>query len=263
MGKQQVDAHRRILLKSLIGGGVMLLSGLPWRPGAAWPGAGTARAAETAADRPITAQGVRKTQGMVTINGLAATIGAVVKPGDTVVTGPDSMVIFVMEDATLMLRASTRLTVEGRRKTPEDLRVDRLGLSSGAMSGVFGPGERTIQTPTAVAAIRGTGIYVEAEAHLTYVCPCYGTIDIASRAAPETILRLETRHHEQPHYIFASEARRLIVPAPMINHTDAELILLESMVGRKPPFALPNAASGPGAGADKGAAKPPAKTGGY
>jgi hypothetical protein len=28
----------------------------------------------------------------------------------------------------------------------------------------------------------------------------------------------------------------MIEPAPVINHTDAELVLLESLVGRKVPF---------------------------
>jgi hypothetical protein len=28
----------------------------------------------------------------------------------------------------------------------------------------------------------------------------------------------------------------MVAPAPMINHTDAELELLESLVGRQPPF---------------------------
>ena len=29
----------------------------------------------------------------------------------------------------------------------------------------------------------------------------------------------------------------MLMSAPVINHTDAELTLLESLVGRKPPFA--------------------------
>jgi hypothetical protein len=29
---------------------------------------------------------------------------------------------------------------------------------------------------------------------------------------------------------------RMIEPAPVVNHTDAELILLESLVGRQVPF---------------------------
>ena len=49
---------------------------------------------------------------------------------------------------------------------------------------------------------------------------------------------VKTRHHESPRYIYKSVQGdgRLIAGAPVINHTDEELILLESLVHRKPPF---------------------------
>jgi hypothetical protein len=34
----------------------------------------------------------------------------------------------------------------------------------------------------------------------------------------------------------ATSGGELIVPAPVINHTDSELILIEELVGRIPPF---------------------------
>ena len=56
---------------------------------------------------------------------------------------------------------------------------------------------------------------------------------IAQPAAAETVT---TRHHEAPRYIMAAGAPQMVMAAPVINHTDAELILLESLVGRQPPF---------------------------
>src|SRR5260221_424234 len=44
-----------------------------------------------------------------------------------------------------------------------------------------------------------------------------------------------TRHHESPRYIYGDGRKRAIVPASVANHTDSELILLESLVGRSPP----------------------------
>ena len=35
----------------------------------------------------------------------------------------------------------------------------------------------------------------------------------------------------------AMGAPQMLMQAPVINHTDAELTLLESLTGRKPPFA--------------------------
>jgi len=47
---------------------------------------------------------------------------------------------------------------------------------------------------------------------------------------------VRTLHHEQPRYIMAQGAPQMIMPAPVVNHTDAELVFLESLVGREPPF---------------------------
>ena len=53
------------------------------------------------------------------------------------------------------------------------------------------------------------------------------------RKAAETV---RTKHHDQPRYVYARGAPRMIEKAPMINHTDAELVMLEALVGRKVPF---------------------------
>jgi len=47
-----------------------------------------------------------------------------------------------------------------------------------------------------------------------------------------------TERHDAPRYIYAS-GEQLIVKAPMINHTDDELFMLEALVGRMPGFFSP------------------------
>tara|TARA_B100000579_G_C22492107_1_gene692881 strand:+ start:476 stop:718 length:243 start_codon:yes stop_codon:yes gene_type:complete len=54
---------------------------------------------------------------------------------------------------------------------------------------------------------------------------------IDSQEINETVTNL---YHDQPRYIYSIEKR--IDPAPVINHSYQELILLESLVGRIPPF---------------------------
>ena len=44
-----------------------------------------------------------------------------------------------------------------------------------------------------------------------------------------------TKKHDAPRYIYAS-GEQLIVKAPVINHTDDELFMLEALVGRMPSF---------------------------
>jgi hypothetical protein len=53
---------------------------------------------------------------------------------------------------------------------------------------------------------------------------------------PKAAETVRTTHHDQPRYIYRSGMPKPIEHAPVVNHTDAELILLESTVGRKVPF---------------------------
>jgi hypothetical protein len=178
-------------------------------------------------------QGVRKVEGRVSVNGVTARIGDSVQIGDTVQTGPDGMVIFVVETAVFLLREATRLELN-REKIDEQSSMDVIRLLKGKMLGVFSRRRRKkLITATAVVGIRGSGAYAETTPTLTYFCTCYGRAQISAAADPSSVETVKTRHHEAPRYIDASGS---ITPAAVINHTDAELILLESMVGRKPPF---------------------------
>jgi hypothetical protein len=178
-------------------------------------------------------QGVRKINGRVTVNGAEAHIGDPVKIGDRVQTGPDGMVIFVVETAVFLLREATRLELN-REKIDEQSSMDVIRLLEGKMLGVFSRRRsKKLITATAVVGIRGSGAYAETTPDLTYFCTCYGRAQISAAADPSIRETVKTRHHEAPRYI---ESSGRITPAAVINHTDAELILLESMVGRKPPF---------------------------
>jgi len=183
-------------------------------------------------------QGIQKIQGEVKINGIPAEIGALVKTGDVITTGPKSYAVFVIDRSAYLVRDNTRL--EFSSETSDQYKekiVNILRLINGKMLSVFGRRRRKIFTTTAVAGIRGTGIYLEAEPERTYICTCYGLVDIQSKAAPEVKETVKTSYHESPRYVYASGADQLIAKAPVINHTDAELIMLEGLVQRKPPFA--------------------------
>ncbi|MGE0083250.1 MAG: hypothetical protein AB7S75_02385 [Desulfococcaceae bacterium] len=182
-------------------------------------------------------QGFNEIKGDVRLNGIPAQVGAVVKYGDTVTTGqPESRAVFVVGQDAYLLRENTH--VEIRSADMKEQTADFLRVVRGKMLAVFGKGNKRIEMPTAIAGIRGTGMYTEAEPERTYICTCYGVFDIHPVNKPEQGEHLIARHHEYPRYIYASgDTQKIISPAPMINHTDAELILLESLVGRKPPFA--------------------------
>jgi len=77
---------------------------------------------------------------------------------------------------------------------------------------------------------------VESAADKTYVCTCYGEAELVPLADPGAGETVRTRHHEQPRYILPKGAPQMMLKAPVINHTDAELAMLESLVGRGVPF---------------------------
>ena len=179
-------------------------------------------------------RGVAQVQGDVRINGEPAKPGMALRPGDAVTTGNDALLVAVVGRDAYLLRADSQLELEaGRRKgIPGVLRV-----VTGALLGVFASGEpKEVRTGSASIGIRGTAVYVENEPGRTYVCTCYGRARLAPAGDPKAAETVRTKHHDQPRYIYPKGAPRKIEKAPVVNHADAELVMLEALVGRKVPF---------------------------
>ncbi len=175
-------------------------------------------------------QGVRTVRGDMRINGKPAEVGTLVRPGDAIVLADGALATFVVGEDAFLMRGNSRAELIG-----SGLLVSAVQLVTGKLLGVFGSGgERRLVTSTASIGIRGTGAYIEAEPRRTYFCLCYGTADVAATmgGARESY---STRHHESPRYIYGDGRNRAIVLASVANHTDSELILLESLAGRSPP----------------------------
>jgi hypothetical protein len=181
-------------------------------------------------------------RGAVQINGRPARAGAVVTPGDRIATASGGAAVCVLGRDAFLIRESGDLRTAGDSALAGSLR-----LATGKLLSVFGRGAHNIVTPTATIGIRGTGIYVEAEAERTYVCTCYGRVELQARNMPAARETVQTTHHDAPRYVYAHGAMpiSMIAPAPVINHTDAELLMLEALVGRKPPFAGSGGQYGP------------------
>ena len=149
------------------------------------------------------------------------------RAGERVVTGAGESITFVIDRDAMLVRQNSSL----------ELLRDGFRLVTGAVLSVFGPGgRRELKTTTATIGIRGTGVYLEAEPGRTYVCTCYGEAVLEPLDDPAARETVRTRHHEQPRYIMASGAPQMVMPAPVRNHSDAELEMLEALVGREPPF---------------------------
>jgi hypothetical protein len=174
--------------------------------------------------------GVVKMTGTVLVNGKAAHTGMAIAAGDSIVTGSGAQLIYVIGQDAFLQRENSTVSFSGA--AAEVMRV-----LSGKILSVFGKGMKSIETATATIGIRGTGCYIESESQRVYFCLCYGVAELAPRADPSHVERIETQHHDHPVYIHQDSSMPMMVDASVINHEDFELELLESLVGRKPPFA--------------------------
>ncbi len=215
---------RRRTLKALAAAGLLGPSGISGLIGNALAKGNT----------PV-APGLHKLRGSVTVNAKPAREGQLVGPGDTIVTGPGSEAIYVIGQDAFLQRESSTVSFGA------DLVQNLMRVVTGKLLSVFGKGKKTIQVSTATIGIRGTGCYIEDEGEgtraRTYFCLCYGDVELTPSAAPQEAERYSTTHHDKPMYVYNDmKMPKMMVPAAVINHTDAELNLLEALVGRWPPF---------------------------
>ena len=183
------------------------------------------------------APGLRQIEGDVRVNGQPAAEGRVVMVGDAVTTGPNSRVVYVLGQDAYLLRDNSR--VEHQFDGVKGV----LRVVTGKVLAVFGKGDKRIETSTATVGIRGTGGYLEVAADQVYCCLCYGRADITPLANPAEGLSIETRYHEKP-MVIGRAPGAVMRAAAVINHTDDELVMLEALTGRKPPFLAPTSGGG-------------------
>ena len=184
---------------------------------------------------------IYKLRGEVTVNGVVADIDTPITASDTIKTSDNSYIIFVVAKDAFILRSNSELTLEPEEKTEiKDAVVNTLRLFTGKLLSVFGKRSHRMITSTATIGIRGTGLYVESEEERTYACTCYGTTDISATSGASSKETIISSHHDAPRYIYANgDTGELIKAAPFKNHDDIELLLIEELVGRQPPFPVP------------------------
>ena len=176
---------------------------------------------------------VHELSGEVRLNGFAMDVNSALAPGQTLTTGADGRVWFSFGGDAFFLRPGSRLRLEAAR--PSEPLIDFLRLFSGALGATFARGQRrSLVTPTATIGIRGTGVYLETSRDETYACTCFGAVEITSPATGAMMgsVSVQTENHQARSIDRATQ----IEPAPFVRHTNAEMIRLESLVGRPDPF---------------------------
>jgi hypothetical protein len=173
--------------------------------------------------------GLHRVEGSAMVNGKAAKSGAAVNLGDRISTGPGSSAVVVQKGDAFLMRADTTIEIKGR-----DGVLTEMIIATGKVLSVFAKKPVAVKAATASIGIRGTGAYIEVEPGQVYFCLCYGEAVIEGPAmAPKTVT---TTHHEQPLILTTTTPAMAAQPGPFRNHSDDELIMLEALVGRQPPF---------------------------
>jgi hypothetical protein len=173
--------------------------------------------------------GLHRVDGKVTVNGREARSGAQVNMGDKVATGPGSTAVVVLKGDAMLMRADTVVEIKGSSGLMSDLLI-----STGRVLSVFSKKNVSVKAATATIGIRGTGAYIEVLPDEVYFCLCYGEAVLTGpNMAEKTVV---TKHHEQPLLLKGSGGTLRTEPGGFRNHTDDELVMLEKLVGREPPF---------------------------
>ena len=184
---------------------------------------------QAAQHETLPAHSIHLLEGAMLVNGISATKDTIISPKDSIKTGKSGRVVFALGHDAFILRSNSELNLSN-----DGLLVGGLRLLTGKMLAVFGKSKHQINTPTDTIGIRGTGVYLEASPDLTYFCNCYGITDIKGINDAHFVETIDSKYHDLPKYI---TQKGEIKSAPFINHTDEELMLIESLVGRTTPFA--------------------------
>jgi ferric-dicitrate binding protein FerR (iron transport regulator) len=175
-------------------------------------------AAASAAGRVVSTTG-RLTSGDITL-----------KAGDEL---PNSEVKLASGTATLSIDGGRFLLTGPARFTPRkaSFRLDFGGLLSVL---THKAGRRfSVQTPTAVAAVRGTDFYVQVGPKKeTDVCICRGALKVTAKGMDA--LPMASEHHLNYRFwqVNSGVARD---KSPMIGHTDAEIAVLHELLAAEKP----------------------------
>jgi hypothetical protein len=224
------DPRRRLLIQALSAG---LFA-------AALNGGGALAAEVSRGGSPKLPAGrsIYRMSGKVLVNENPATIDTRIAAGDTVETPKGGELVFVVGENAMLMRESSRLELQTEQVT--SMLIKGFRMLTGGLLSVSRNRPMQVTTATATIGIRGTGFYLEADPQQTYFCTCYGVTDVEASEDKQSRDHVVSSHHDRALYILAgAKSGQSIRPAPFINHTDQELMLIETLVGRTPPFVFP------------------------
>jgi len=187
--------------------------------------------------RALASASIHKLHGEVFINNRLADINTRITTGSRIVIAHAGELVFSIGADAFLLRGGTALELAGTSV------ISGLRLLTGGLLAVFDKRSKPAYIVTSVATIgiRGTGVYVNSEPHRLYTCTCYGETDLHIGQHRERIVAKHHNAHEilkgESHPVKSDKMAGMKMNSmEVIDHTDDELRMLESYVGRIPVF---------------------------
>ena len=174
-------------------------------------------------------QGVVQLEGTASVDGRPARVGTAVEVGQRVATGPGSHAVIVLGKDAFLLRDNTSIETKGASGA-----LSQLLVGTGKILSVFSRKPLSIRAAYATIGIRGTGCYIEVAPADVYFCLCYGEALVQGPGMADKLVK--TTHHEMPLLLREDGSAMQADKTQFRNHTDTELVMLEALVGREPPF---------------------------
>ncbi len=193
-----------------------------------------ANAMEALATQVAGGKSVFRVTGTVRVDGVPATQTTRVFAHSQIETGPASSIAFVVGGDAHLLGENSRVQLEGEGFVESTLR-----LLTGKLLSIFGPrpsGQSlNLVTTTATVGIRGTGVFAQSGEEVSYICTCFGQVEIRSANQYQGAAQheqVQSEHHDAPRYVLRDpDAGLLITPAKMKLHTDEEVELVQALLG--------------------------------
>jgi hypothetical protein len=190
----------------------------------------------TLSGRAFASANIHQLRGEVFINNRPASLGSRISAGNKIVVSHDGELVFSIGGDAFLLRGGTALELVGSSV------ISGLRLLTGSLLGAFDKRKKPAHIVTSVATIgiRGTAVYVSAEPHRLYTCTCYGETDLRiGRHRQQINANYHTAHEivKDPTGKASDKMAGMALNSmDVIDHTDDELRMLESLVGRVPAF---------------------------
>jgi hypothetical protein len=191
---------------------------------------------------PVNPRGVIEyLEGDVLLNGSAAEIGQEIPLGASVQTGEDSLCIILFAGKNIF-----RIQEQSIAIIEIDESMGSIDLKQGGLAAVFSKlqtlsssgGTFRIQTPTAVAGVRGTAFYVQVEdENNTYICTCNGRLGIQD-VEQSNSRSVRSDYHAAYRFSRNGEGIRLS-SASLLYHSDATMNLLAAKIRIRIPWGEP------------------------